>query len=218
MNAKDLTLIVVAKDEQSMRGFDQTHVNAAETILVINYRNQPLAQIANWHLTSYAENGLGSQLGCRKIFGLCHADALFGPGALDVFAQTAGEGAVCGMVGRSADPATHVWSVHKLHLDQHPLFREGPISTLDAVSVFFRRDSGLRFDAMNFDGFHMHVEDLCMQAHEKGIPVVVPPAEASTNCSTPFAGKWGQDCLMYRDRLRKKWAPVKIATTTDGVK
>jgi hypothetical protein len=190
-----------------MRGFAQTHINAAETILVINYRNQPLAEIANWHLIS-----------CREIFGLCHADALFGPGALDVFAQTAGEGAVCGMVGRSgADPATHVWSVHKLHLDQHPNFKEGPISTLDAVSVFFRRDSGLRFDAVNFDGFHMHVEDLCMQAHEKGIPVVVPPAQASTNCSTPFAGKWATDCLMYRDRLRKKWKPAKIATTTDGV-
>ena len=208
MNAKDLTLIVVAKDEQSMRGFDQTHVNAAHTVLVINYWQQPLSQLANyWLATSWPD-----------VFGLCHADALFGPGALDVFAQTAGDRKVCGMVGRSADPATHVWSVHKLHLDQHPLFKEGPISTLDAVSVFFRRDSGLRFDAMNFDGFHMHVEDLCMQAHEKGIPVVVPPAEASTNCSTPFAGKWGQDCLMYRDRLRKKWAPVKIATTTDGVK
>ncbi len=207
MNAKDLTLVVVAKDEQSMRGFDQTHINAAETILVINYRNQSLAEIANWHLTS-----------CREISGLCHADAVFGAGALDIFAQSAGEGAVCGMVGRSADPATHVWSVHKLHLDQHPNFTEGPISTLDAVSVFFRRDSGLRFDAVNFDGYHMHVEDLCMQAHAKGIPVVVPPASASTNCSTPFAGKWGTDCLMYRKRLRAKWQGMTVATTTDGVK
>ena len=57
--------------------------------------------------------------------------------------------------------------------------------------MFFRRDSGLWFDAVNFDGFHMHVEDLCMQAHAKGIPVLVPPASASTSCSTPFAGKVG---------------------------
>ena len=206
MTAKDLTLVVVAKDEQSMRGFDQTHVNAAETILVINYHIQSLAQIANRHITN------------REIFGLCHADALFGPGALDIFAQTAGEGAVCGMVGRCADPATHVWSVHKANLQDHPNFKEGPISTLDSVSVFFRRDSGLWFDAVNFDGFHMHVEDLCMQAHAKGIPVLVPPASASTSCSTPFAGKWATDCLMYRKRLREKWKGMKIATTTDGVK
>lgn len=212
MTAKDLTLVVVAKDEGSMRGFDQTHINASETILVINYFGWSLASIANFHLERM---GIKSSL---PIFGLCHADALFGPGALDIFAQTAGEGAVCGMVGRCADPATHVWSVHKANLQDHPNFKEGPISTLDSVSVFFRRDSGLRFDAVNFDGFHMHVEDLCMQAHAKGIPVLVPPASASTSCSTPFAGKWATDCLMYRKRLREKWKGMVIATTTDGVK
>ena len=207
MTAKDLTLVVVAKDEQSMRGFDQTHVNAAHTVLVINYWQQPLSKLANYWLAT-----------SPNVFGLCHADALFGPGALDIFAETAGEGAVCGMVGRCADPATHVWSVHKANLQDHPNFKEGPISTLDSVSVFFRRDSGLRFDTVNFDGFHMHVEDLCMQAHAKGIRVVVPPASASTSCSTPFAGKWATDCLTYRDRLREKWKGMVIATTTDGVK
>ncbi len=218
MNAKDLTLVVVAKDERSMRGFDQTHINAAETILVINYNQEPLSSIANRFLGSSFLVPATSQNRVNPIFGLCHADAVFGAGALDVFAQSAGEGAVCGMVGRSADPATHVWSVHKLHLDQHPNFKEGPISTLDAVSVFFRRDSGLRFDQVNFDGFHMHVEDLCMQAHDRGIPVVVPPAEASTSCSTPFAGQWATDCLKYRKRLRDKWAAMTVATTTDGAK
>ena len=88
MNAKDLTLIVVAKDEQSMRGFDQTHVNAAHTVLVINYWQQPLSQLANYWLATSPE-----------VFGLCHADTTFGPGALDVLAKTAGDGAVCGIVG-----------------------------------------------------------------------------------------------------------------------
>ena len=58
MNAKDLTLVVVAKDEQSMRGFDQTHVNAAETILVINYRHSTAC--ANRKLSGILEAGKSS--------------------------------------------------------------------------------------------------------------------------------------------------------------
>ena len=128
MNAKDLTLIVVAKDEQSMRGFDQTHVNAARNC----FGHQLLAA------TAFPTRKLWLATSRPEIFGLCHADALFGPGALDMFAQTAGERKVCGMVGRSADPATMFGSVHKLHLDQPiPISRKGQSQR----SILFRCSS-----------------------------------------------------------------------------
>ena len=217
MTARDLTLVVVGYDEQNMRRFDLSHVNASEVVLVINYRQLPLSDIGNWFL------GLRALPATGGIFGMCHADTTFGPGALDVLADTAGKGAVCGIVGmnpllKEGDPGANpggaanqrwgeVWS------NQNP----GPVDTLDSASVFFRRDSGLRFDSINFDGMHCHVEDLCLQASQmKGMPILVPPCEASHGGNPNFQDwndSWHADYRVYAERLRKKWAGVRFGTT-----
>ena len=212
MTAKDLTLVVVASSPEDARRFDWTHVNAAETVLVINYSKAALSRIGNAELFQAA-----------GIFGLCHADVIFGPGALDAFAKCAGAGAVCGVVGMNPDlkeggpganpgATRHNQRWGEVWAYQNP----GRVSTLDSAAVFFRRDSGLRFDTMNFDGMHCHVEDLCLQAHAKGIPVVVPAADA-THIGNPGLQSWDDwwhsDYRKYRQRLEEKWAGVRFGTT-----
>jgi GT2 family glycosyltransferase len=212
MTARDLTLVVVASDEANARRFDATHLNAATVVGIINYDNRPLSAIGNeWLAVS------------RPVFGLCHADVFFGSGALDAMVQCAGEGNVCGVVGMNPDlkedspgrnpgatKETQRWG--EVWADKNP----GPVSTLDSAAVFFRRDSGLRFDSVNFDGMHLHVEDLCLEAQQRGIPVVVPAANA-THYSNPNLNNWEdwwhKDYRRYYERFRTKWAGVRYGTT-----
>ncbi len=225
MTARDLTLVVVGADEASARAFDKTHCGEARVIVVTNHRQQALSVIGNWHLDpSRSATQREISITHHPIFGLCHADTWFGPGALDAFVACAGEGNVCGVVGMNPDlkedsPGRNpgatkqnqrwgeVWS------NQNP----GPVSTLDSASVFFRRDSGLRFDSVNFDGMHLHVEDLCLQASQlKGMPVVVPAANA-THGGNPALQDWNDwwhaDYRRYFEKFRTKWAGVRYGVT-----
>ncbi len=214
MTAKDLTLVVVAADKKGMRQFDLTYCGAAQTILVINYLNDGLAKIGHYHATEAITT---------PIFGLCHADVVFGPGALDAFTQCAGEGNVCGVVGMNPDLKEDSPGRNPGATKENPRWGEvwanqnpGPVSTLDSAAVFFRRDSGLRFDSVNFDGMHLHVEDLCLQAQMKGIPVVVPAADA-THLSNPnlndWEDWWHKDYRRYFEKFKTKWAGVRYGVT-----
>jgi hypothetical protein len=133
---------------------------------------------------------------CWDVFGMVHADTTFHPSALESFWRTARLGAVCGMVGIDTKKRYH-WSKDIRSIQ--------PVETLDCCSVFFRKDSGLRFDAKTFDGFHCYVEDLCMQAHAKKIPVVVPPAQAAHAEDSTNDSVWRGDYFRYKDKLLAKW-------------
>ena len=172
------------------------HVDAAETILVINYDGVPLSRIANY--VRDRVRGL--------IFGMVHADVVFGPGALNVFVREAFAGHVCGVVGMNPDlpyPESYVWS------NKNP----GPVSTLDSASVFFRRDLDLRFDEETFDSFHLHVEDFCIQAAQRDIPVVVPAADAYHDSCEVNGQPWLVQYGIYRQRLSEKWPGVRFGVT-----
>jgi metal-sulfur cluster biosynthetic enzyme len=78
--------------------------------------------------------------------------------------------------------------------------------------VFFRRDIGLRFDESTFTSFHCHVEDLCMQAKQRGMPVIVPFADA-THASEMPSPAWRADYMTYRARLASKWRGFRFVTT-----
>jgi hypothetical protein len=178
---------------------------------------------------------------CKSlVFGLCHADAVFGPGALDAFVAEAMRGAVCGIVGIDlaglyrcsfesrrdswwqGEGAGRGWA----HENENGLVHSRPrwppsriltggpgeVSTLDGMAVFFRRDLGLRFDEETFTGYHCHVEDLCLQAHSRGIPVTVPAADAHHRNhiqSQAFLA----DYRRYRAKLAAKWAGTEFRTT-----
>ena len=88
-----------------------------------------------------------------------------------------------------------------------------PVSCLDGCSVFFHRDLGLRFDEATFDGFHCHVEDLCLQAHARGIPVVVPSLKADHVGRNKDMVTWMADYRKYKERLTEKWKGIVFATT-----
>jgi hypothetical protein len=91
----------------------------------------------------------------------------------------------------------------------------GPVSVLDDCSVFFRRDSGLTVDAVTFKAWSAHVPDLCLQAHARGIPVVVPAADASHK-GTRYFRDYQQHNAHWEiqvAKLRAKWPDVQVVTT-----
>jgi len=192
-----LKLVVVGKNQEDCYRFvqnDNFHTLGHLVALEANRTGRAIAAIGNYHLSR--EN--------FEVFGLCHADTIFQNGALETFLDTAAAGRVCGMVGRDLH-GNYVWSKN--------IGDPVDVSTLDCCSVFFRRDSGLRFDEQTFDGFHCYVEDLCLQAHAKGIPVVVPPAKASHLEESTRNPEWQAQYKVYRKRLADKWAGTVFQTT-----
>lgn len=192
----DLTLVVVAKNAEDMRNFSQEYVSPGEAILVINTDHRPLSVIGNHYLA--AARG--------SVFGMVHADVLFGAGALEILCATAEAGAVCGVVGFNP---MFQYPESYIHANKNP----NSVSTLDSASVFFRRDIGIKFDSQTFDGFHLHVEDLCLQAGQRGIPVVVPAADCFHNAADVNGKQWHDDWKVYRRRLDQKWPGVFFGVT-----
>ena len=198
-----LTLVAVGKD---LAACSQLQAPEGSVISFVNNRaGKPLSYIGNMAL----------ELCQSQVFGLCHADVAFGSGALEAFTECAMSGHVCGIVG----------------IDKQGIYRcsyndgrddwwtgtvttggPGPVSTLDSMAIFFRRDLGLRFDEATFDGFHCHVEDLCLQAATRGIPVTVPAADAR-HLDHEQSREWLVDYRRYRAKLAEKWSGTEFRTT-----
>jgi len=189
----DLCLVVAGQDEAECALFDETYVNC-ESRLIVNRENRSLAAIGNEALDQTA----------RSVFGLCHPDIYFGQGAIEAFYTCAMAGNVCGVAGRKR-------SLRYFHSRDNP----GIVSCLDDCCIFFRRDSGLRFDAETFDGFCCYAPDLCLQAESRGIPSTVPAADAhhrGNRYLTDHAGHLNP-WFLYLEKLKTKWAGVEFATT-----
>lgn len=188
--------MVIGQDRYECRSFCRTHVDC-ELHLVAN-QNRSTASIANEML---------SKTNCR-VFGLAHPDVRFGPGATRVFYTTALAGQVCGVVGINSElpyPSNYIHCFHN----------PGPATVLDDCSVFFRRDSGLRFDDVTFDKWSAYVPDLCIQARTLGIPVVVPHACAKHRGTRYFRGYQGHNAEweIQVNKLQMKWSDVQVVTT-----
>ena len=188
----NLTLVVVGKDHESLARFSGNHLEAVSTsVLLPNVRNEPLSAIGNRYL----------DMAGAHVIGLVHADTWFGPGALETFERVAAAGAVCGIVGRDIE-GVYRWA------NVNP----GPVSTLDCCGIFLRADLGLRFDEKLCTSFHMHAEDLCLQAHAAGIPVVVPSAKAG-HYGIGSRGAWAEEYSRFRRALCAKWPWLRFQTT-----
>ena len=190
----DLTLLVIGKDYEAVKGFKAPGANVL--IRVANVKSEPLSVIANRHLNVCT----------TPVFGLCHADVAFGPGALEAFTTEALLGRVCGIAGALSSGA------YCCCYALTPLLRAAEVSTLDGMAVFLRPDMGLRFDEQTFDGFHCHVEDLCLQAHERGYRVTVPAADAH-HVNHEQTKAWQDDYRKYRAKLAEKWKGTEFRTT-----
>lgn len=196
---ENLTLVVVGKDTAAVAEFFEANrefLGSVELALIANENIESLAAIGNRFLESAK----------TPVVGLVHADTFFKAGALDIFTQTAMEGKVCGIVGRPANG-----NASKDHAFHWCFVTPGPVETLDSCSVFLRKDLGLRFDAEKFNGFHCHVQDLCMQAHARGIEVVVPTADATHRGINWAEPDFRADYAVYQERLNAKWGrEVKV--------
>jgi hypothetical protein len=201
----DLALLVIAKDQTDLYGFDET--NIAATVRLFRYLNtsaHPLAAVAN-HYLDLKWNG-------PHIFGLVHADMTFGPGSIEALCNAAESCAIVGACGRALDP----WPAPPAGINpgyHWSKWNPGVVSTLYSSCVFFRTDLGLRFDEETFDGFHLHVEDLCIQASQKGYPVLVPKADAVHSSPDKNGTPWYTDRDRYLRKLIAKWPGVRFCTT-----
>jgi len=194
---RQLSLLIVENPAKVLAPdrLGEWNVDGARIWRIANINQLPLSRLANQYI----------ETSNSTVFGLCHADCTFGPGSLERFSKVAMEGAVCGIVGIDLS-RQYRWC------REQRIGRPVVVSTLDCCSVFFRRDSGLRFDE-RLDGFHAHVEDLCLQAQARGIPVVVPYANAGHSEQSGGDTRWFADCLRYRAQVRAKWPGVKCEMT-----
>ena len=203
----NLTLLVIAKDQSDLNGFDETHIAPPVRLFrYINARGHPLAAVANCYLD------LNLKLNGPHIFGLVHADMTIGPGSIEAYSDAAESCAIVGACGRALDP----WPEPPAGINpgyHWSKWNPGVVSTLDSSCVFFRTDLGLRFDEETFDGFHLHVEDLCIQASQKGYPVLVPKADAVHSSPDKNGSTWYTDRDRYLRRLITKWPGVRFCTT-----
>lgn len=192
-------LIVLAKSDDELSRFSLAHVarSTSELVLLSNAEKHlgGLGQIANRYFNAFRST----------IVGIAHADTFFGPGSLEAFAECANKGAVCGIVGRGLD-GPYVWS--------RQVRNPETVSTLDSCAVFMRKDNQLTFDEVLFDDFHCCVEDLCLQAHQRQIPVLIPPSNATHDAKLASRPKdWITNYHKYRARLEIKWKTTKFSTT-----
>lgn len=196
-------IVVLSGSDAELALFDPKPLYAATQVIIVRNderRYGGYGQVGNRILDSVLPEA--------DVFGIVHADTTFG-GMSDVHAMLEeARDHVAGIVGKSLD-GREVWAKNILKTEC--------VSTLDSCSLFFPTKSGLRFDTTTFDDFHLCVEDVCLQAHAKGIPVCVPPANANhrgNRAYDPHArGPWYEKYWLYRDRLAKKWAGTPFTTT-----
>ena len=221
----DLTLCVVAANLEDLQAFNTRYISVEPGFTV------GMVPIANLDHESLASIGNRYRM-CNDspVFGLCHADMEFGPGSLQAFYDCAMTGAVCGACGRSFSycdasqgypgDTSYVWSKDWGHPNErqlrngYPANPTGPcaVSTLDSSCIFFPTNLGLGFDAATFDGFHCHGEDLCLQAQSRGIPVVVPAANAWHASPDKNGPNWGKERDVYLHKMKAKWPHIPFVT------
>ena len=192
-----LVVLSASKEELVLPG--DIHDEVAELVVVLN----PGGRFGG--LGAIAERVM-----CRTVcdvFGIVHADVSFEHGAITRLAQTAYAGAVSGLVGCNIEGSI-VWG------RSVPEGRCEPVSTLDSCCLFVRPNMGAQWDTATFGGFHCCVEDFCLTAASRGVPVVVPDVKGDHLGSRYQNAKWLQDFAVERRKLVTKWAGTDFRTTT----
>lgn len=195
-----LSLVVIGSSQQKLRAFQQQHLEVDELILIDNKTGVfgGYGKIGNHWIDRISGD----------VFGIVHADTILGEGMCPTLVKTAMRGVIAGIVGK-ADDKSEVWSNS---IDQQKL-----VSTLDSCSMFVAigtiKQNNLRFDDRIFDSFHCCVEDFCLQASSKGIPIVVPQGEANHLGERTKNPDWQKEYKKYRELLGDKWKKRKFVTT-----
>lgn len=94
-----------------------------------------------------------------------------------------------------------------------PISRKTRVSGLDEIFVAFHKDltRQIQFDAVNLNGWHLYIEDLCLSAELQGIPVFVLPLSSQHKgvLEMPsYMGKYGilpKEFFLQLRQLRQKY-------------
>lgn len=201
MSTLCLTVVGASQDKLAAFPLDKIRREVDELVLVCNAGNVfgGYGTIANRVL---------DRTTC-DVFGICHADTLYEPGAMTSFRDSALRSQVVGLVGKTMGNA-YIWA-KEVQVDT-------PVSTLDACSIFFETKKGLRFDDATFDTFHCCVEDVCLDATRRGIPIVVPPAPGAHHVGDMYYSgdptrNWLGEFRTYEAKLREKYAGMDFRIT-----
>ncbi len=102
-----------------------------------------------------------------------------------------------GIVGRSFD-GDYIWG----HEIDHPV----KVCCLDSCSLITRSSFNMVFDQVTFNGFHLFIEDYCLQCQMNTFEVYVIPVKAYHASATmrTMGSQWGE-YRKYRKKLDKKW-------------
>lgn len=195
-----LTLVILGRTSEAIKKVALEDLNAQELILLSNPEAKlgGLGQIGNWYL----DRARGD------VLGLIHADVSLTPMGCDNLARAALNNGLSGIVGKRISDETVVWS------KDVPPGGSIAVSTVDSCAVFIDRRQPYRFDTDTFDSFHLCVEDLCLQALQRGRSAVVPHAMAEHHPSEEQPGRdsWRTEHTRYWHKLRGKWPDLKFST------
>ena len=125
---------------------------------------------------------------------------------------------VLGMVGVDTDRA-YKWS------NKNEMYE---VDTLDCCFIVLKTNTGVKFDEINFNEYHLYVEDICAQMNrvhnKKNYTILIDSSEISDNkyvdtyiptklvhhsaTLSKRGAEWG-NYLLYKDFLIKKWDNIK---------
>lgn len=202
-----LSLLVLGQQREDLVDFLKRSPHVPEECDELRLLANPQARFGAY--SSIANHLIDTAHGA--VVGIVHADTVFGPGDIRKLAETASGRKLCGMVGRSLRNDVgikngYVWGTK--------IFGETGVSTLDACSIFMPRLIGILFDAVRFDGWHCMVEDFCLVARAKGIPIVVPQLVGAAHLEKQtYDPAWQAAYAFYKDKLNSKWSDAVFRTT-----
>lgn len=198
-----LSLLVTSKDTRGLREFlsaNHACLDSVKELVLMDASGLGQAYIGNQF----------SKRAFHDVIGLVHSDCVFKEGDLEALAQAARAGNVAGLVGARLLEPHEDWRVKFVW--GKDILKETPVSTLDGCSVFFRKDIPITFDP-TFEGFHLVVEDFCLQATLQGIPIVVPAVNALHLEQSTRNPEWQKEYARWRDKLMRKWSGARFETT-----
>lgn len=186
--------------------FKNTTERIYETIPVLNFGNP--------HSAAAALN-IGINKARGNIVVLCHQDVVFYEQWVDMLFERIEEvetrtkkWGVLGTAGISKRDDT-VGVVHnmkgRLQWSATKRARVYPVQTVDEHCMIIKKNTGLRFDPVIFDGFHFYGPDICLNALSKGFMNfgILCPLVHDSGSGSLISGK--KEFMRLLNALAKKW-------------
>jgi GT2 family glycosyltransferase len=209
----DVSFVTCVNDIKKYRNF--TIASLLKNKSNMKYEIIPILNFDNRYSAAQALN-IGIDKAKSNIIVMCHQDVLFYEGWIDLLFERIREverktakWGVIGTAGISKRDDT-IGVVHnikgKIQWQSTKRTRVYPVQTLDEHCLVIKKNSGLRFDAETFNGFHFYGPDICLNALNKGMMnygILCPLVHDSG--SSLMSGK--KEFMRLLNALANKWRP-----------